>query len=91
VGLAFLVGFGWSFSQTDFQEFFKGIPPAMSLILALPIIAVPLTLLAAVHSLRAWWAGLGSLAGRIHFSLVTAGLVVFLLLLNNWHMLGWRY
>lgn len=89
--LAFLMGFGWYFSQTDFQDFFKGVPRTVGALLALPVIAVPFTLLAGVHSVRAWRAGLGSLAGRLHYSLVTAGLVAFLLLLANWHLLGWQY
>ncbi len=89
--LLFLAGFGWSFSQTDFQEFFKGVPSAITALLVIPIVVIPLTLRSALHSLGAWRRGRGSLPGRLHYSLVTAGLVFFLLLLNNWHMLGWRY
>ena len=89
--IVFLVGFGWTFQQTDFQEFFKGVPPAIGVLLALPVMAIPLAVLAAYHAVRAWRNGLGSFIGRLHFSLVTAGLVAFLFLLNNWYLLGWRY
>ena len=89
--IVFLVGFGWTFQQTDFQEFFKGVPPAIGVLLALPVIVIPLAVLAAYHAVRAWRNGFGSFIGRLHFSLVTAGLVAFLFLLNNWYMLGWRY
>ncbi len=89
--LAFLVGFGWAFSQTDFQEFFKGVPASIGLLLALPVAVVPLTLLSVVHAARAWRGRRGSLPERIHYTAVTLALVVFLLMLNNWYMLGWRY
>ncbi len=88
--VVFLVGFGWSFSQIDFQEFFKGVPTEMVGVLALPIAVIPLTALALRHSVRAWRGGLGSLVGRIHYSFVSVALIVFLLFLNNWYMLGWR-
>lgn len=91
IGLAFLVGFGWSFSQIDFQEFFKGIPPIIRALLVLPIIVAVLTLLSVINSVRAWRRGLGSLSGRLYFALVTASLVIFLFFLNNWHMLGWNW
>jgi len=91
LSLAFVVGFGWIFSQTDFQEFFKGVPAAIGILLTLPILVVPLTVWALGHSARAWKDGRGSFLGRLHYTLVTVGLVVFLLLLNNWYMLGWRY
>ncbi|MDX1579639.1 MAG: serine hydrolase domain-containing protein, partial [Gemmatimonadota bacterium] len=91
LSLGFLVGFGWIFSRTDFQEFFKGVPPAMAALLTLPVAVVPLTAVTVVHTLRAWRSGRGSIPGRIHYSLVSAALVLFLLLLDNWHMLGWRY
>ncbi len=89
--LAFIFAFGWAFSQTDFQEFFKGVPTTIAAPLALPVLAAILTLLSAINSVRAWRRGLGSLVGRLYFSLVTAGLILFLLFLNNWHMLGWRW
>jgi len=79
------------FSQTDFQEFFKGVPAAIGVLLTLPIAVIPLTALALLHAARAWKEGRGSVLGRVHYTAVTAGLVVFLLLLNNWYMLGWRY
>ncbi len=89
--LAFVVGFGWAFSQTDLQEFFKGVPAPIGLLLALPVAVVPLTLRAGVHAARAWRDRRGSLPGRIHYTVVTLALVVFVLMLNNWYMLGWRY
>lgn len=87
----FIIGFGWMFSQTDFQEFFKGVPTSIAVLLGLPIALVPLTLVTLLHATTAWRDGRGSLAARIHYSLVTAALVVFLMLLGNWHMLGWQY
>jgi hypothetical protein len=89
--LAFLVGFGWSFSQTDFQEFFKGVPAPIGLLLALPLLAIPPTVLTVFASVRASQTDRGSVVGRIHYSLVSAALVAFLLVLNNWNLLGWRY
>ncbi len=89
--LAFVVGFGWAFSQTDFQDFFKGVPTTIGVLLVLPIIVIPLAVLATYHAFLAWRKELGSLVGRLHFSLVTVGLVAFLFFLNNWYMLGWRY
>lgn len=89
--LAFIVGFGWAFSQADFQEFFKGVPSIIAVLLVLPVVATVLTVLSVVNSIRAWRHELGSLVGRIYFSVVTAGLTVFLFFLNNWYLLGWRW
>ena len=91
LALAFLAGFAWFFSQTDFQEFFKGIPASIAVLLGLPVAIVPLTLVALFHSVSAWRTGRGSLAGRLHYSMVSGALVVLLAVLANWHMLGWRY
>ena len=60
-------------------------------LLVLPVTATVPTLLSLVNSFRAWRGGLGSFAGRLYFSLVTTGLIVFLILLDNWYMLGWRW
>ena len=89
--LAFVAGFGWTLSHTDFQEFFKGVPPTIVVLLVLPVTATVPTLLSLVNSFRAWRGGLGSFAGRLYFSLVTTGLIVFLILLDKWYMLGWRW
>lgn len=91
LALLFIVGFGWFFSQTDFQEFFKGIPRSIAVLLSLPIAVIPLTFIALVHAAAAWRSGGGSLLARVHYSLVSVALVMFLALLANWHMLGWQY
>ena len=51
--LLYLVGFGWIFSQTDFQDFFKGVPSSITYLLVLPMTAVPLAFLAFARSVRA--------------------------------------
>ena len=47
--LVFVVGLGWTFSQTYFQDF-KDAPPAIGVLLALPVIVIPLAVLAAYHA-----------------------------------------
>ena len=61
--LAFVVGFGWTFSQTDFQDFFKGVPTTIGVLLVLPVIVTPLAVVAVYHAIRAWRKGLGDPTG----------------------------
>jgi CubicO group peptidase (beta-lactamase class C family) len=91
LAVIFIVGFGWFFSQTDFQEFFKGIPTRIAILLALPVAVVPLTVVTVFSSVQAWRTRRGSLAGRVHYSMICGALVALLILLANWHMLGWQY
>jgi len=91
LALAFVLGFGWIFSRADLQDFFKGVPSSIGTLLILPLVAVPPTVAACIHSVRAWRGGRGRLAARVHYSVVTLGLIAYYLLLNNWYMVGWRY
>jgi CubicO group peptidase (beta-lactamase class C family) len=89
--LLFLVAFWYVFTRSDFQDFLKGVTPALAAILALPVLSLALALPLPVLSARAWRRRSGALSGRIHFSAVTLALLVFFALLHTWNLLGWRY
>jgi hypothetical protein len=49
-----------------------------------------LTLGAVTHTLLAWRNGHRSLAGRVHYTLVTAALVALTWQLSHWNLLGFH-
>lgn len=91
LNLGFMVGFVAIFHFTDFQRFFKGVPPLMGVVLTLPILAGAIALALPFFSAAAWRRAAGGLIGRIHYSLVTLALLLFIPFLHYWNLLGWRY
>jgi hypothetical protein len=60
-------------------------------LLALPVIAVPLLLAALYSALRAWRKGQGTWLGRGAYTLVVLAGLAFVWQLWVWNLLGWRY
>ncbi|HOL16655.1 MAG TPA: serine hydrolase domain-containing protein [Bacillota bacterium] len=86
----FMVGY-YHYITTRPNAFFYGVPPAVVALLILPLIAAALAAGAAWMAARAWQKGFWSLAGRIHYSLVSLALILFIPFLHYWNLLGFRF
>jgi len=74
-----------------FEGLIYKIPPSLYFALTLPLLAVPLALLAAWFTVRVWRAGTWTLGARVHYSLAAVSVLAFLLILNYWNLLGYRF
>ena len=92
MGLLFLLFFTCLLQgAADPMQFAFGVPSLLQRALWLLLVAIPLFAAAALFSVRAWTRKYWSLAGRIHYSLVTvAGLTLFGWL-YYWNLLGFHY
>ena len=88
---AFAGGFGLFLLTLDPHTVGFGPPPMLVALLVLPVCSaactLPLPFLAAAAWRQGWW----GVSGRVHFTLTTVAAVVFLLVLNYWNFLGFRF
>jgi len=75
----------------DRDQFAFGVPSLMKAALWLPLLAIPLFAATAWFSIRAWNRKYWSLAGRIHYSLVSVTGFTLLGWLYYWNLLGFHY
>lgn len=68
-----------------------GVPPLVTVALALPLIAAPLVPFLLALAARAWKEGWWSLRWRVHYTLLGLGGIAFLVFLHSWNLLGFRY
>lgn len=89
--VAFLAGFALFLLLTIPNEVGYGPPPALIAVLSIPlcILAGEIALLTGIAV--AWMRGEPGTLRRIHLTLVTLGLAVFLALLHYWNLLGYRF
>jgi CubicO group peptidase (beta-lactamase class C family) len=88
--LLFLVVIGMILAG-GFEGLIYKIPTSLYVALTLPLLAVPLALLAAWFTVRVWSAGTWTLGARVHYSLAAVAVLAFLLILNYWNLLGYRF
>jgi hypothetical protein len=69
---------------------FNGPYTPLYALLALPVIAGILTLLAAWFGLKQWREGAGTLGGRVRYAGTIVMFVLVLWSLNTWNLLGWK-
>jgi CubicO group peptidase (beta-lactamase class C family) len=74
-----------------FEGLIYRIPPSLYFALTLPLLALPLALLAAWFTVRVWRAGTWTVGARVHYSLAAVAVLAFLLILNYWNLLGYRF
>jgi CubicO group peptidase (beta-lactamase class C family) len=67
-----------------------GYPPALPMVLALPVLAAPFTFLALWFAAGQWRNGTGPVWGRIKYTANVALLLAFILVLHYWNLLGWN-
>jgi CubicO group peptidase (beta-lactamase class C family) len=73
------------------EELVFGVPLAIRVILVIPIATSILSVATLALTLVAWVRGHGSFVGRLHYSLIAAAAVLFVLFAGYWNMLGWRF
>jgi len=68
-----------------------GVPPIVRVALIIPIITALLTLVLLWMTIQAWKDSYWSFLGRIYYSFLTLTAVLFILWVNYWNLLGWRF
>ncbi|MBP5976982.1 beta-lactamase family protein [Brasilonema sp. CT11] len=91
LNLFFLLGIVLVVLQINYWEFFFGMPVAMNALLYLPILTTGLTTTLPIIGLTAWKDKSWSIAGRLHYLLTILASGIFILLLNYWSLLGFRF
>ena len=74
-----------------FEGLIYKIPPSLYFALTLPLLAIPLALLAGWFTVRVWGAGTWTVAARVHYTLAAVAVLAFLIVLNYWNLLGYRF
>jgi hypothetical protein len=77
--------------QINFWEFAFGMPPVVVALLYLPILTAGLTTGLPIVGLLAWRDKRWSVLGRLHYLLITLAASVFIVCLNYWNALGFRF
>ena len=91
LNLLFVAGILWLVASVNYWEFFTGIPAFVVALLCLPIAATVLTLGMPIVALLAWKDKRWSVPSRLLYLLTTLASGVFLILLNYWNLLGFRF
>lgn len=84
-----LVGLGIVLS--DESKVLNGDLDGLGVVFLLFVLAALLTLGLLWFTITAWRTGMWGRWGRIHYTAVTLGAVVFALVLNYWNLLGWNF
>jgi CubicO group peptidase (beta-lactamase class C family) len=68
-----------------------GLPAALKAALVISIVTAVLAVAVVVLAVAAWVKGFWRVLGRVHYTLVAAAAAAFVLWLNYWNLLGFRY
>jgi len=91
LNLIFLIGIALVVLNTDFWEFFFGVPPAAFALLLIPPLTTGLTLGLLVFTVLAWKNQYWSVIKRLQYSLITLAALGFVSFLNYWNLLGFQF
>jgi hypothetical protein len=86
--LAFVAGLFMSIQ--DEMAIIFGIPPLVKIVLAFPMVAALLTLLAIIFMVIAWKKKYWTWCARLHYTLVVLASIATLWFLNYWNLLGYK-
>ena len=75
----------------DANQIAIAVPTALSVLLAFPIVAGLLTLVAAYFAILLWRHGEGRRTGRVLYSVAVISFGLFVWQLHVWNLLGWRF
>ena len=89
--IAFTAGLGLYLLTLNPYDFGYGPPPMFVALLILPVIGAFLTLPLPVLASLAWTRRYWGPCGRVYFTLVTFAALLFMVLLNYWNLLGFRF
>jgi hypothetical protein len=90
LNLIFLIGLGWVVANTDFLEFFFGVPKVALALLLIPPVTTGLTLGLLVFTVLAWKNQYWSTIKRVHYALITLAGLGFVSFLSYWNLLGFQ-
>ncbi len=85
----FLIGLLFVFK--DPNEVMFGVPMALKLLLALPLLAGAMAVVVLFFTFWAWIRGYWTACARVHYTLVFLAAVAFLWFLYYWNLLGFQY
>ena len=88
--LAFLVAIGLILAG-GFEGLIYKIPPSLYVALTFPLLAIPLALLAAWFAVSLWRSRTWTFGARLHYSLAAVAVLSFLVVLNYWNLIGYRF
>jgi hypothetical protein len=90
LNLAFLAGFVWIMPKA-MGTLDCGVPTVLIALLCVPLLGAALTAGSVAFAMLTWKNGYWSVAGRLHYTLVTLAAVIFVFFLNHWNLLGFRF
>jgi hypothetical protein len=85
----FIVGLALILS--DIEKLMFGVPLALKILLVLPFLSALFLIGTFFYTVSAWIRGYWSGCARFHYSLVFLAGLAFLLFLNYWNLLGWKF
>jgi hypothetical protein len=88
--LAFLVAIGMILAG-GFEGLIYKIPTSLYVALTFPLLAIPFALLAAWFAVGLWRSRTWTFGSRLHYSLAAVAVLAFLVVLNYWNLLGYRF
>ncbi len=88
--IGFVVLLGVSLAA-GIDDLFFGFPTGFKVALALPLLAIPLTLGLVYFTWAAWKNGYWTRYGRIQYSVITLFSLLFLWTLNSVNLIGWNF
>lgn len=74
-----------------FEALIYKIPPSLYFALTLPLLAIPLALLAGWFAVSVWRTHAWTFGARLHYSLAAVAVLGFLVVLNYWNLIGYRF
>jgi len=87
--VVFMVGLAMMLS--DIEKLMFGVPLTMKILLGLPIVSALFLIGTFLYMASAWIKGYWSGCARVHYTLVFLAGLAFLLFLNDWNLLGWKF
>ncbi len=87
----FIFLIGLSTILSDPEQIAFGIPPAMEMLLFVPLVGLLLAAGVLIYTLSIWRRGQGRIMGRVFYTLLAIALIVHLWQLYHWNILGFQY
>ena len=76
---------------SDIEKLMFGVPLTMKILLGLPVLSILFLFGTFCYLASAWIRGYWTGCARVHYTLVFLAGLVFLLFLNHWNLLGWKF
>jgi CubicO group peptidase (beta-lactamase class C family) len=88
--IAFAVGL-IGVASGGIEAFATHVPPALYVVLTLPLLAIPLSVAGVFFAAAAWRSGAWTLPARLHYTAAVLAALAFTGVLNYWNLLGYRF